>query len=253
MTPFNTPIMLEELLPPLVNKIWRKISVGKARLHPFGAIPADIRPGIILDVGANEGKVAEAALRTHPQGRAFCFELVPGTFQAWRQRLARYGDRVVCFNEALPDVNAQTEFNLTNFNGAKPLQPQPDSHMTLNPHVREIGKEVITASCPDDVAVKLPSQKIDGMKIDVEGHALKVLQGGREFIRRNVDPVTIEISPIRDTSWLQHAVFDIFSLLKEWRFALLNVFDFHHASESHLIVVRMDCMFRQPTTLRAIP
>lgn len=253
MTLFNVPITLEELLPPLANKVWQKIPLGKNRFHPFDAIPADIQPGTILDVGANEGKVAEAALRSYPQCRVICFEPVAGTFQALRQRLARYGDRVVYFNEALSDVNAKAEINLTNFNGANSLQPQPDFHKTLNPHVREIGKETITLSRLDDIVAKLPAQKIDVMKIDVEGHELKVLQGGRAFIQRNVDTVIVEISLMRDASWSQQAVFDIFALMKELGFALLNVFDLHHASQANLLVVQMDCVFRKQTALRASP
>lgn len=253
MTLFNTPITLTELLPPLAEKVWQKIPFGKSQFHPFDAIPADIKPGIILDVGANEGKVAEAALRTYPQSRVICFEPVAGTFQALQKRLNRYGDRVVYFNEALSDVNAKAEINLTNFNGANSLQPQPDFHKSINPHVREIGKEVITLSRLDDIVAKLPTQTIDIMKIDVEGHELKVLQGGQEFIRRNVDTVIIEISMMRDASWSQQAVFDIFALMKELGFALLNVFDLHHANQSSMLLVQMDCVFRKQALLKSSP
>lgn len=248
---FNTPITFAELLPPLAEKIWQKIPFGKSRFHPFDAIPTGINPATILDVGANEGRVAAAALRTYPQCRVVCFEPVAGTFEALQKRLARYGDRVVYFNEALSDVNAQAEINLTSFNGANSLQPQPDFHKSLNPHVRETGKEVITLSRLDDVADRLPAQKIDIMKIDVEGHELKVLQGGRDFIRRNVDTVIIEISMMRDTSWSQQAVFDIFALMKDLGFALLNVFDLHHANQSDLLTVQMDCVFRKHASLKS--
>lgn len=246
---FNTPVTLAEFLPPVLEKIWQKIPFGKSRFHPFDAIPADIKPGIVLDVGANVGRVSEAALRTYPQCRVICFEPVSGTFQALQKRMARYGDRAVCFNEALSDVNSRAEINLTNFNGANSIQAQPDFHKVLNPHVYEIGKEVITLSRLDDVAARLPSQKIDIMKIDVEGHELKVLQGGRDFIQRNVDTVIIEISMMRDASWSQQAVFDIFALMKDLGFALLNVFDLHHAKQSNMLLVQMDCVFRKRTSL----
>ncbi len=250
---FNTPITFAELLPPLAEKIWQKIPFGKSRFHPFDAIPADIKPETILDVGANEGRVAEAALRTYPRCQVICFEPVAGTFQALQKRLSRYGSRAVYFNEALSDMNSQAEINLTNFNGANSLQAQPDFHKTLNPHVREIGKEVIMLSRLDDIAARLPVQKIDIMKIDVEGHELKVLQGGRNFIQRNVDTVIIEISMMRDASWSQQAVFDIFALMKDMGFALLNVFDVHHANQSDLLMVQMDCVFRKQSSLKSSP
>ena len=251
ITLFNTPITFAEFLPPFAEKVWQKIPFGKSRFHPFDSIPSDIKPAVILDVGANEGRVAEAALRTYPQCQVICFEPVAGTFQALQKRLTRYGDRVAYFNEALSDVNSQAEINLTNFNGANSLQPQPALHKTLNPHVREVGKETITLSRLDDIATKLPAQKIDVMKIDVEGHELKVLQGGRNFIQQNVDTIIIEISMMRDASWSQQAVFDIFALMKELGFALLNVFDLHHAKQSEMLLVQMDCVFRKQSSLKS--
>lgn len=247
---FNSSITLADLLPPLANRVWKKISFVKSRGHPFDAIPADIKPGTILDVGANVGSVAEAALRTYPQCRVICFEPVAGTFQVLQHRLARYGDRVVYFNEALSDVNSQAEINLTSFHGANSLSPQPDMHKILNPHIRELGKEVIKLSRLDDIAAKFPAQEIDVMKIDVEGHELKVLQGGRDFIQRNVDTIIIEIAMMRDASGAEQAVFDIFALMKELGFALLNVFDLYHANQSDLLLVQMDCVFRKRAKVR---
>ena len=248
---FNTPITLSELMPPLATKVWQKIPFGKSKFHPFDAIPSDITPQTILDVGANEGKVAEAALRSYPNCKIICFEPVSGTFQALQKRLALYGDRVVYFNEALSDVNSKGEINLTNFNGANSIQAQPDFHKFFNPHVREIGKEVITLSRLDDIASKLPTQKIDLMKIDVEGHELKVLQGGAKFIQKNVDTIIVELSLMRDASWSQQAVFEIFALMKELGFALLNIFDLNHANRSDMLLVQMDCVFRKQTSLKS--
>jgi FkbM family methyltransferase len=251
MTLFNTRITKADLLPPLAEKIWQKIPFGKSKHHPFDAVPAWVEAKMILDVGANEGKVAEAALRTYPNSQIICFEPVAATFHALQQRLAPYGNRVIYFNEALSDCNTKAEINLTNFNGANSLQPQPEFHKANNPHVREIGKEVITLVRLDDVAAKLPTQKIDIMKIDVEGHELKVLQGGREFLRHNVDMVIVEIAMMRDASFAQQAVYEIFALMKELGFALVNVFDLHHDPHSDLLLLQMDCVFTKQTLLKS--
>lgn len=122
---FNTSITLEELLPPLALKVWQKIPFGKNRFHPFDALPTDLKPTVILDLVANVGKVAEAALRTYPQCRVICFEPVADTFQALQNRLARYGDRGTYFNEALSDVNSKAKIDLTNFNTENRKEPRP--------------------------------------------------------------------------------------------------------------------------------
>ena len=96
----------------------------------------------------------------------------------------------------------------------------------------------------DEFAAKFPSQKIDIMKIDVEGHELNVLKGGSKFIADNVDVIIIEISLMRDESLRNQAIFEIFSFLHGLEFCLLNVMDLHHVEGKAIQLVQMDCIFR---------
>jgi FkbM family methyltransferase len=247
---FNTIIPFQDFVPPLATKIWQKIPFGKTKYHPFDEISSENDVKWVLDVGANVGKVAEAALRSFPNCKVICFEPVSNTFKALQERLAPYGNRVIYFNEALSDSNTKVEINLTSFNGANSIQPQPAFHKFFNPHISEVGKEEIKLSRLDDIASQLPSQKIDVMKIDVEGHELKVLQGGKNFIQKNVDTLIVEISMMRDASWAQQSVFEIFAVMKELGFCLVNVFDLCPSYQTDLRVVQMYCVFRRQELLK---
>jgi FkbM family methyltransferase len=244
MSAFPAFIPWQELMPPIVEKLLQRLPFGGHRRHPFTAIPASLDASVILDVGANVGRVTEAGLRTYARSEVHCFEPVSATFERLSRRLARFGDRVHLHPFALSDRNGEAVINLTSFHGANSLHHQADLHKRLNPHVRELGTERIRLQRLDDFARELPSF-CDIMKIDVEGHELQVLEGGEGFIRDRVDTVLIEISLMRDQSWEQQAVFDIFALMKRWGFCLINVIDLHRARRSDLMLVQMDCVFRK--------
>lgn len=200
--------------------------------------------GWVLDVGANVGDVAESALTSYPEAKVICFEPVSQTFQILRKRLEGYPDRVYFYQSALSDSNTTAEINITTFHGANSIEPQAKLHQSLNPHVRELRKEKIKLLRLDDVAAQFPIDKIDVLKIDVEGHEVLVLKGGRNFIANNVDVIIIEISLMRDASWESQALFEIFCILQEAGFRLINVMDVHRSKANGSMLAQMDCVFR---------
>jgi FkbM family methyltransferase len=245
---FGLPFPWQEFVPPVVEKLLQRIPFGGHRRHPFTAVPDSLDARVIVDVGANIGRVAEAGLRTYPRSEIYCFEPVSATFQTLSRRLAPFGNRAKLYPLALSDVNAEAEINLTSFHGANSIHPQASFHKHLNPHVRELATERIQLRRLDDLAVELPAH-CDIMKIDVEGHELQVLQGGEAFIRDRVDTVLVEISLMRDQSWEQQGVFEIFALMKRLGFCLINVIDLHHDRQTDLLLVQMDCVFRKCSRL----
>lgn len=246
-------IAINDFIPPIflraIRYANRSMYTSKIKLHPFDQVPCDIDPKWILDVGANIGDVSLAALKTYPGCQVICFEPVAATFEILSKRVAPYHDRVRLFNKALSNSNGVGEINITSFHGANSIARQSRTHSTLNPHVSEIGKEQISLVRLDDVCHEFGGSKIDIMKIDVEGHEHEVIQGGINFIRDNVDTIIIEASLMRDESWERQSVIDIFSLLHEMGFRLINVFDLHYAPNSKLMCVQMDCVFRHKSKL----
>ena len=252
-------IKLSELIPPLfyrvANYVERKIIRPQDRVektHPFDAIPNGINAKWILDVGANVGDVAVAALESYPNAQVICFEPVNKTFEILTKRMEPYSKRSHLFNVALSDVEETGVINITTYHGANSISPQAQFHQDFNPHVREVSKEEIHLVRLDDFATKFPSQKIDIMKIDVEGHELNVLKGGASFISKSVDVVIIEISLMRDESLNNQAVFEIFSFFNSSGFSLLNVMDLHHIENQSMQLVQMDCVFRNKKYMSAL-
>jgi FkbM family methyltransferase len=250
-------IAINELLPPIFYRITRYV---KKRIfkyknitvirHPFDAIPKDIKVNWILDIGANRGDVAIAALESYPNSKIICFEPVKSTFEELNKNLQSFSGRTHFYNCALSVSNEEAEINITTSHGANSIEPQTAFHQECNPHVREVGKEKIHLVRLDDIAEKFPSQKFDIVKIDVEGHELNVLRGGKKFFSNNVDVIIIEISLMRDPSWNEQAVFDIFAFLKDAGFRLVNVMDLYYAEDKAVQLAQMDCVFRHKSMLK---
>lgn len=246
-------ISIADFIPPIIPRVLRYIDRSiistNVRRHPFDQVPKDIAAKLVFDIGANVGDVTLAALKTYPECHVVCFEPVNATFEVLEKRLAPYADRVTIFRDALSSINGESEINITSFHGANSIEPQSRMHSALNPHVKEIGKQRISLSRLDDIAHQFAGKKVDLMKIDVEGHELDVISGGRNFIQNNVDTIIVEASLMRDPSWESQSFVELFSLLGEMGFRLINVFDLNYAENSNLMCVQMDCVFRHKSEL----
>lgn len=252
---FGYYIYARDFIPPLFckirNHIIRKLQRESAPNPPFDSVSPDLEAKWILDVGANYGHVTIAGLTTYANSKAICFEPVKDTFQQLQTNLAPYGGRVVFYNQALSDTNGTANINITSTHGASSIEAQSAFHMAFNPHVREIRQEEIELVRLDDVALNFPTDYIDILKIDVEGHELNVLKGGAGFISSRVDTIIIEIALQRDQSWEKQSVFEIFALLDNWGFRLINIYDLHRVKNSSMVLVQMDCVFRHKSRLPA--
>jgi FkbM family methyltransferase len=246
-------IHASEFVPPIVHRIAgflnRKVLKPQFKRSPFNYVPDNVDARWILDVGANVGDVAEAALLSYPNAKVICFEPVSDTFQMLQSRLQPHPGRAYFYKSALSDRAGTEEINITSFHGANSLEPQAKLHQDLNPHVRELRKEKIDLVRLDDVAGSFPVDKIDILKIDVEGHEVPVLKGGRNFIANNVDVVIIEISLMRDASFENQALFEIFDFMHSTGFRLINVLDVHRSTGDSAMLAQMDCVFRHKRSL----
>jgi FkbM family methyltransferase len=243
-----------DFIPPIIFKIFnitQKKSISNPnRLSPFDSIPSEIEAEWVLDIGANFGYVSKNALISWPKTKVICFEPVASTFQILADNLRGYSDRVILFNKALSDKNGTGQINITTQHGANSIEKQSAFHKYFNPHVNEVKKETIELIRLDDIAEKFPTNLIDVLKIDVEGHELKVLQGGSNFISTKVDTIIIEIALQRDNSWENQSVFEIFTLLHSYGFCLINCIDLYHTNNSNLMLAQMDCIFRHKSKLQ---
>lgn len=136
-----------------------------------------------IDVGCHKGEILDLMLKYAPQGKHYAFEPLPHLFQ---QLVINYKGKAQIFPFALSTEVGQTTFqfvkNAPAYSGLKNRR-----YDVAKPDIEEISVEINTldALIPAD-------QKIDFIKIDVEGGELGVMKGGVNLLKANQPTIVFE-------------------------------------------------------------
>ncbi|MCK9582001.1 MAG: FkbM family methyltransferase [Methanoregula sp.] len=131
-----------------------------------------------FDVGANVGEWTNFVLELRPSAKIYSFEPSDDSFNKISQNVKSENVRLV--KMALGDKNEMVEFNIYG------------DYSTLNSVSNRVGigltvlkKQKVEMEKLDDFCLKNNIDRIDFLKIDVEGGELKVLEGSRGMFRNN--------------------------------------------------------------------
>lgn len=153
--------------------------------HLERLLPVD---AVILDVGSNFGYYAiELALALGPEARAIAFEPFPTNFDRLKQniQLNDLGNQITPLSIALSNENRVSTMSL-----------RSGKNNTGSAQVGIEGVDVELAAL-DDIWPSLKLGRLDMMKIDVEGHEVNVLNGGRSIIEEHRPCLLVELDPPR--------------------------------------------------------
>jgi FkbM family methyltransferase len=162
-----------------------------------------IRPGMgVADVGANVGLLTlSCAVAAGPSGQVYAFEPEPGPRSQLEKTLKLNGlSWVRTFDQAVGAVTEQRTFHISPVIGHSSLYALPPED--------GLGRDVtVQVTRLDDVIG--PGQRLDVVKIDVEGAELDVLVGMARLLRENLDlaiiaeygPAHLERVGLTPTAW----------------------------------------------------
>lgn len=154
---------------------------------------------VFFDVGANVGMYSIAVARRFPSANIHAFEPVPSTISTFRQNMAKNGldNGNITLNEiALSDVNGDayitSDFHSSNYitTPESRFNKIPIRCMTIDNYVRD-----------RDI------NRLDFVKIDVEGHEMKLAKGAEETLARLRPKVLAELNK-RDFGFFDRKVTD---------------------------------------------
>lgn len=138
---------------------------------------------VILDIGANIGNHALYWIARRKARRVVCFEPVPANFALLSRNITvnGYADRIEAHQMALgaEDSRARVAHFTARNSGAAVLAADPGGDLRL--------------ARLDTLASELALDRVDLIKIDVEGFEAAVLQGARSFLARHSPVIFIEI------------------------------------------------------------
>lgn len=179
------------------------------------------RGAVFVDVGANQGfYTILAGLRVGDSGRVFAFE--PAATE--RRKLLRNLrmnrlSTVAVEASALGRQEGTTEFHLClDHQGSWSSIRHPAADVTARRVVVEVPITTLDAYLLRDKAV----DRVDMMKIDVEGGELDVLRGAQEVLRRFRPLILCELEDRRTRQWGYGAA-EIVSLLEESNYRWLGI------------------------------
>jgi len=137
-----------------------------------------------IDVGCHRGAILDLILEQAPQAKHFAFEPLPNFYQELKTKYAHSNCQIS--NVAVSDTTGTSTFNYVvsnpSYSGLKKRgydRPQEEE------------KEItVTVDTLDNLIPE--TERIDFIKIDVEGAEILVLRGARETILRNQPIVVFE-------------------------------------------------------------
>jgi len=158
---------------------------------------------VVVDVGAHIGLISTvAAQRVGRDGKVYCFEPTPRTFNILVNNIKFNGleDRVIFKQLAVTDKKGKATFALQNIFGENTLFPNLDDQNII---------EVETDSL-DGVLHDVP--RVNIVKIDAEGAEPFVLRGMKNIIEKNPHIIIfMEFAPVH----LQRARVDVKEFIRE--------------------------------------
>lgn len=136
-----------------------------------------------IDVGCHKGAILNLMLKYSPEGRHYAFEPIPYLF---KELETHYKNKAKIFPYALSDSDGETTFQLVKnapaYSGIKRRR-----YDIPNPEIEEIKVEMRTL---DGI---IPSnEKINFIKIDVEGGEYGVIKGAKNLLKKNKPVVLFE-------------------------------------------------------------
>lgn len=173
-------------------------ATGKYEPHIMDSLRSRIKPGMtFIDVGANKGDHAFLVGRlTGKDGKVIAVEPIPEN-QHWLKKSLDKNefDNVELVEAALSDEDGQAQFERGDVSGWGGLLSTREASENETIQVRK--------AALDSLVSELGIERVDAIKIDVEGAEAKVVRGAQKTIERFRPIIWLETHPQRaDIDWL---------------------------------------------------
>ncbi len=179
-----------------------------------------VKPGdIALDIGANIGAHSLPLARlVGPQGQVYAFEPTDFAYRKLISNMTLNPDLAACVTAAQIMLAAHADDCLdAALDASWPVAATADSHALYGG--RAMSTEGAAAQTLDDYLAARNVERVDFIKLDVDGNELRVLQGGRETLRRFRPVLVTELAP--DT-FTEQGFEEFIALLREAGYRLLR-------------------------------
>lgn len=141
------------------------------------------RPNTVIDIGGSHGQFALEIFRAFPEATVYSFEPIPECF-AELSALAAEHPALHPMEVALSDREGEQELRLSRFRDSSSLQEMLPAHLDAWPHTEIERNITVRLARLDTVAGGLTLKPPIMAKMDVQGHEMAVIRGGRETLQK---------------------------------------------------------------------
>ena len=201
---------------------------------------------IIFDVGAHVGRTALRYKQMCPDAIVYCFEPIAESFRELKRNVGVQKD-IFAFQWALGRSTREACINVNRSLATCSLLPT-DSRASETWNGTDVTETVaqapVTVRSLDEFLVEHPEiDRIDILKMDVQGAEMEVLEGARETLRAGrVDLIFTEII-LLPTYVGQSELCDYLRVLSEQGFGMHNMFNYCYTNDGQLN--QLDILFRR--------
>lgn len=185
---------------------------------------------VVFDVGANIGEWTTEALNINPKLHIHCFEPSSYTFKKLQQN--KFNKNVLCNNFGLSSKATTQELHIFEEGaGINSLYKRHGLETSFNLETQS-KSEQIKLTTLDKYCKTNTVEKIDFLKIDVEGHELEVFKGGKNLIQQEkIKMIQFEYGGCNiDAKVLLKDIFDFFKNTN---------YNFYKIYPKHLKLIKM--------------
>jgi FkbM family methyltransferase len=205
----------------------------------------------VVDAGAHHGETTAQYLEHFPGSRVIALEPEPENFAVARATLAAFGDRVELLPAALAEADGSVCLRRTSHSGAHSLLEVGDMRYYDAP-VETLAPLEVRAISLDTLCASRGLDRLDILKMDIQGAELMALRGARGLLARQaIGVIALEVlfQPLyRD----QPTFWDIADHLRGLDYALQGLHEQRHHAGNHAVLRWADAVFVAPRLL-ALP
>ena len=170
----------------------------------------------IFDVGANVGSMTLAYRKRFPDAKVYSFEPVNETFNQLKKATQK-DSNIYCYDMALSAQNGSAIINVGSKSGQNSLVFQQKGESK--------SQEVKLITLDDFINDQEGIEKIDILKIDVEGFECDVLKGAQRTLESGKILYIYIETTFREEDPHHTQFFQIQEILKKYKFNLMGLYD----------------------------